>query len=793
MTSRKETEPEGLVPDLVPPPASELDGNTPRRPGEELTDSEVGRALHTPEAPLDEGDKGIGVALSVEQIDYLKSRTTKLSVEIENEKDPQGLPMRPTHNQMRKWVSASVPGVVATAEEATGGRICLLFEDVSGRKVFEVGVRRMTMWKGRQTWNYVFEPTVADLMALLVNGIRFKPSTRPLVTECLSPYHVRQMVGAPDRPEKAGVWETVRKGVRRWWRGEEPEELEEAIPRAPEGLSKTPGLTVRTLVFNESSLPPSEPVRIKDVRRQVQRRLKETEKTHPIEVVTTNPESHTREEEKETRSEARVRQILESAHGGSILHELAPASPLRRRITHEEPPLRPSPEPEGVTDEGKIEKTPPNPQKAQEEVIMELLKEQEKLRQQLANLSHRGTEEGEGANSTWLPKIPVVRLNQAGEKRENMKPPQENTYFENQPERYNKIDRRAGYQPSATTGYYEYTPEERQNTFAPYIERTPKRSLETTRPHSALRGRESGVHWPAHEDIREEEDEFVEFPSRTSTPQKQLESRSHNTRGNKIRSVDRSTAFGGLNQKTPKITPFSGKNPVPSGEDDFDAFEFGVESLRNRYSEEALKEGVHAALRAPASLSARALGYGASIDQIMEKLRMTYGPVQEHDSARAKFFSVQQDREEGVTEFMSRLDQLCERWVRMDPTYIATPATRDALMKERFFGGLRKGLQDSIRYLGEQRNATFEQVFEAARKAEEILRTRKFLTEQNKAAAGPIQHPQKQPQPQKSGQFTNKRGRSHGNNQARNARQAREAQQSENDQGAASDWTASLH
>ena len=770
---------EGAVSTLASPAESEIAEATPQRGNEELTDSEVGRALNTPEAPQDDTtDQGVGVALSVEQIEYLKSRTTKLSVEIENQKDPNGLPLRPTHGQIRKWVAASVPGVIASAEESTGSRVCLLFEDSSARKVFEVGVRRMTMWKGRQTWNYVFEPSVADLVALMVNGTRFKPSTMPLVTECLSPYHVRELVGEPRRPPPSGVWETVRKRVRGWLWKEDSEELEEAIPRAPEGLSKTPGLTVRTLVFNDSSLPPSDPVRIKDNRRQVRPRPKPEERRHPVDVVVVDPDK-TISEEVDTKmtagdqmpmdTEARVQRILESAHGGSILHELAPASPGRRRINQMEPPLRRSPERTAPTRGGVIEDTL-QAKPAQDEIIASLLKEQERLRQQLEVLNQRRMEEdyrGEGANSTWLPRIPVERLQPGRVRQETVKPP-------------------------AATAFYEYTPEDTYRTSAPcapatLTDRTPKRPV---RACPVIPGKESAVHWP--EDInldKEEEEEFVEFHSRTSTPQRLAENR--NPRGVRSRSSGERSMFGNLCQKPPKITPFSGKQPIPSGEEDFDAFEFGVESLRRRYSEDALREGVHAALRAPASLSVRSLGHGANVDQIMEKLRLTYGPVPEHDSARAKFFSVQQDREEGVIEFMSRLDQLCERWVRMDPTFITTPNTRDSLMKERFFGGLRKGLQDSIRYLGEQKGTTFEQVFEAARKAEEILKTRKFLAEQNRAALGPTQHPPKgTPAPQKSGQVnTGKRnyGRKHGNNQARNA------QQSENEEGAMSDGMMSLH
>ena len=214
------------------------------------------------------------------------------------------------------------------------------------------------------------------------------------------------------------------------------------------------------------------------------------------------------------------------------------------------------------------------------------------------------------------------------------------------------------------------------------------------------------------------------------------------------RSLDAGTS---LNKKAPKLQPFSGRQPTPVGEIDWEALEWEIERLRERYTESALTESLLLALRGSAQQSVRGLGTKAGLSEMMEKLSLIFAPVCHMDSARSKFFALTQTKEEDVATFNGRLETHWERWTRADVHLNQTREQRDRVMKERFYGGLRRQLMESVRYLGENPSTSFRELYEAARRVEDQARTRR-------EAAMEAQPAPKHPAPQKPA--TKKKGKS---------------------------------
>ena len=169
--------------------------------------------------------------------------------------------------------------------------------------------------------------------------------------------------------------------------------------------------------------------------------------------------------------------------------------------------------------------------------------------------------------------------------------------------------------------------------------------------------------------------------------------------------------------KPPKISIFSGDDSRPKGEVTYSQWRYEVDMLRDSYSEELLKEGVVRSVRGVASDLIRFLGPTVSLEEMLTKLDTVYGAVSSFDSLMMGFYSVMQEKGEGVRGFATRLErnlnEIHSQYPNRLPDY-----DREKHLKERLFHGMRKGLRDTIRFRYEIPGTTYSSLLLSARKAE---------------------------------------------------------------------------
>ena len=97
----------------------------------------------------------------------------------------------------------------------------------------------------------------------------------------------------------------------------------------------------------------------------------------------------------------------------------------------------------------------------------------------------------------------------------------------------------------------------------------------------------------------------------------------------------------GSGQGFPKITYFSGSEPVQKGETSFDIWKYEVNCLKrdNFYAEHVIKQAIRRSLRGQAQRVSVYLGFDATSDDIISKLENTFGNVKSGDSVLQEFYN----------------------------------------------------------------------------------------------------------------------------------------------------------
>ena len=72
--------------------------------------------------------------------------------------------------------------------------------------------------------------------------------------------------------------------------------------------------------------------------------------------------------------------------------------------------------------------------------------------------------------------------------------------------------------------------------------------------------------------------------------------------------------------RNPDLPNFSGELPTPKGEVEFDNWIFQVKNLRKTYTDDTIRNGVVSSIRGVANKVVRAMGYEATLVEIIECL-----------------------------------------------------------------------------------------------------------------------------------------------------------------------------
>ena len=115
-----------------------------------------------------------------------------------------------------------------------------------------------------------------------------------------------------------------------------------------------------------------------------------------------------------------------------------------------------------------------------------------------------------------------------------------------------------------------------------------------------------------------------------------------------------------LSHNIPRITYFSGVDPVPKGEASFDLWKYEVSCLikSKAYSEAVITPAIRRSLRAQAQRVLVPLGFTGSSTEIIHKLECVFGDAASGDSLKEEFYSERQKPTETVTEWGLRIEEL---------------------------------------------------------------------------------------------------------------------------------------
>ena len=92
------------------------------------------------------------------------------------------------------------------------------------------------------------------------------------------------------------------------------------------------------------------------------------------------------------------------------------------------------------------------------------------------------------------------------------------------------------------------------------------------------------------------------------------------------------------------------------GEVSFEQWSYELQSLRKKYSESALREGIQRSLKEAAAVCN--IGPDASLDTIIKKFSIVYGNVKSYDILMGDFYCADQGEDETVTSFVSHMEGL---------------------------------------------------------------------------------------------------------------------------------------
>ena len=165
--------------------------------------------------------------------------------------------------------------------------------------------------------------------------------------------------------------------------------------------------------------------------------------------------------------------------------------------------------------------------------------------------------------------------------------------------------------------------------------------------------------------------------------------------------------------RNPDLPTFSGEKPTPRGEVEYDNWIFQVKNLRKTYTDDAIRNGVVASVRGIANIIVRSAGYESTLDYMIECLDSKFLKSETDDCLLQEFHQMQQGSSERVLEYGSKLECkfrfLQERFPRR---------YEDSQLRDRFFSSVNDRTRDAIRHKHDREDCTFNELLNAAMKAE---------------------------------------------------------------------------
>ena len=165
------------------------------------------------------------------------------------------------------------------------------------------------------------------------------------------------------------------------------------------------------------------------------------------------------------------------------------------------------------------------------------------------------------------------------------------------------------------------------------------------------------------------------------------------------------------------IGKFSGTEPTPTDELNFDQWCIDVKSYQASYPDNILLPAIRKSIVGKAKSVIGHLGPSYTVDEVITTLTPEYEGVASSDVIFKDFYQLKQEKNEKVQIFSIRLRDMLTKLLIRFPDRVPKE-DHDKILKDRFFYGIRSELQNSIRHLYDNESITFSQLLVKARRNE---------------------------------------------------------------------------
>ena len=161
----------------------------------------------------------------------------------------------------------------------------------------------------------------------------------------------------------------------------------------------------------------------------------------------------------------------------------------------------------------------------------------------------------------------------------------------------------------------------------------------------------------------------------------------------------------------PKLNIYSGTESPGKGEVTFEAWRYEVKSLCISHEESVVKEAMIRSLREPAATVLRGLPTNVMVKEILKCMEQRCDPTVDAHVMLKEFNNMMQGNKESAAAYITRLEAALHRIHTKHPDEIGESKAQ-IMLKRGCYQGLRDGLKESLRYLYDNPDWTYEDLVE---------------------------------------------------------------------------------
>ena len=160
--------------------------------------------------------------------------------------------------------------------------------------------------------------------------------------------------------------------------------------------------------------------------------------------------------------------------------------------------------------------------------------------------------------------------------------------------------------------------------------------------------------------------------------------------------------------KPPQICIFSGQEPVPKEEGNYDQWEFQVRGALAMHTENSVRAAIINSLRGPARDLVGFIGFDAELERILMEATNRFGKRYTGDKLQQEFYKLSQEKGEKINAFVGRLELI---YWRLHDKFLGR--FDEQQLKDRLFYGVSQLLHDSSRYLYKDPTVMYQALLKA--------------------------------------------------------------------------------